>query len=62
MITTDESYYTLLIGIKRMLDVGEGQADWHIIMGATMLAMIPPVVVVIFMQKQFVKGMTETEK
>ena len=62
MITTDEKYYTLLIGIKRMLDVGEGQADWHIIMGATMLAMIPPVAVVIFMQKQFVKGMTETEK
>lgn len=62
LITTDESYYTLLIGIKRMLDVGEGQADWQIIMASTMLAMIPPVLVVIFMQKQFVKGMTETEK
>ena len=62
MITTDEKYYTLLIGIKRMLDVGEGQADWHIIMASTMLAMLPPVLVVIFMQKQFVKGMTETEK
>ena len=62
MITTDEKYYTLLLGIKRMLDVGEGQADWHIIMASTMLAMIPPVAVVIFMQKQFVKGMTETEK
>ena len=62
MITTDEKYYTLLIGIKRMLDVGEGQADWHIIMASTMLAMIPPVAIVIFMQKQFVKGMTETEK
>jgi sn-glycerol 3-phosphate transport system permease protein len=62
LITTDEGYYTLLIGIKRMLDVGEGQADWQIIMASTMLAMIPPVLVVIFMQKQFVKGMTETEK
>ena len=62
MVTTDEKYYTLLIGIKRMLDVGEGQADWNIIMASTMLAMIPPVAVVIFMQKQFVKGMTETEK
>jgi len=62
LVTTDEKYYTLLIGIKRMLDVGEGQADWHIIMAATMLAMIPPVVVVIAMQKQFVRGMTETEK
>ncbi len=62
LITSDESHYTLLIGIKRMLDVGEGQADWHIIMAATMLAMIPPVFVVILMQKQFVKGMIETEK
>jgi sn-glycerol 3-phosphate transport system permease protein len=62
LITGDEQYYTLLIGIKRMLDVGEGQADWQIIMASTMLAMIPPVLVVIFMQKQFVRGMTETEK
>ncbi len=62
LITSDESHYTLLIGIKRMLDVGEGQADWQIIMASTMLAMIPPVFVVILMQKQFVKGMTETEK
>jgi sn-glycerol 3-phosphate transport system permease protein len=62
LITSDESYYTLLIGIKRMLDVGEGQAEWQIIMASTMLAMIPPVLIVIFMQKQFVRGMTETEK
>jgi len=62
MITNDEKYYTVFLGIKRMLDVGEGQADWHIIMASTMLAMIPPVFVVVFMQKQFVKGMTETEK
>jgi sn-glycerol 3-phosphate transport system permease protein len=62
LITTDERYYTVLIGIKRMLDVGEGQAEWQIIMASTMLAMIPPILVVIFMQKQFVRGMTETEK
>ncbi|MCP4689553.1 MAG: sn-glycerol-3-phosphate ABC transporter permease UgpE [Desulfobacterales bacterium] len=62
LVTTDEKYYTLLIGIQRMLAVGEGQAEWQIIMASAMLAMIPPVLVVIFMQKQFVKGMTETEK
>jgi sn-glycerol 3-phosphate transport system permease protein len=62
LITTNESYYTVLIGIKRMLDVGEGQAEWQIIMASTMLGMIPPVLIVIFMQKQFVRGMTETEK
>ncbi len=62
LITTDEGYYTVLIGIKRMLDVGEGQAEWHIIMASAMLAMVPPVLVVIFMQRQFVRGLIETEK
>lgn len=62
LITTDEKYYTLLIGIQRMLAAGDTQAEWNIIMATAMLAMIPPVLVVILMQKQFVKGMTETEK
>ena len=62
LITTDEKLYTILIGINRMLAVGDAQAQWHIIMATTMLAMLPPVAVVIFMQKLFVKGLTETEK
>jgi sn-glycerol 3-phosphate transport system permease protein len=62
LITTDEKYYTLLIGIQRMLAVGDTQAEWNIIMASAMLAMLPPVLVVILMQKQFVRGMTETEK
>jgi len=62
LITTDESMYTMLIGINRMLAVGDDQAEWQIIMATTMLAMLPPVAVVVFMQKMFVKGMTETEK
>src|SRR4030042_1624068 len=58
LVTTHESYYTVLIGIKRMLDVGEAQAEWHIIMASTMLGMMPPILVVLFMQKQFIRGMT----
>lgn len=62
LITTKEKYYTLLIGINRMLAVGDAQAEWQIILATTMLALIPPVFVVVVMQKQFVSGMTETEK
>jgi sn-glycerol 3-phosphate transport system permease protein len=62
LITTDESLYTILIGINRMLAVGDAQAEWQIIMATTMLAMVPPVAVVIFMQRLFVKGLVETEK
>ena len=62
LITTDESMYTIIIGINRMLAVGDDFAEWQVIMATTMLAMLPPVVVVISMQKLFVKGLTETEK
>ncbi len=62
LITTDEQYYTMLIGIKRMLDVGEGQVEWQLVMASTILAIIPPVIVVVQMQKQFIQGLTETEK
>jgi sn-glycerol 3-phosphate transport system permease protein len=38
------------------------QIEWQIVMATTMLAMLPPVIVVVLMQKQFIAGMTETEK
>jgi sn-glycerol 3-phosphate transport system permease protein len=62
LITTDEKMYTILIGINRMLSVGDEQADWPVIMATSMLAMLPPVIVVVLMQRYFVKGLTETEK
>jgi len=62
LITTKESYYTLLIGINRMLSGADVQIEWQIVMATTLLALIPPVVVVMIMQKQFVTGMTDTEK
>jgi sn-glycerol 3-phosphate transport system permease protein len=62
LITTDESMYTILIGINRMLAVGDQQADWPVVMATSMLAMLPPVIVVVLMQRYFVKGLTETEK
>ena len=62
LITTDESMYTMLIGINRMLAVGDSQAEWPIIMATAILAMLPPIVVVLVMQRQFVKGLVETEK
>ena len=62
LITTDQDMYTMLIGINRMLAVGDTQAEWQIIMATAILAMLPPVVVVLAMQRQFVKGLVETEK
>jgi len=62
LITTKQEYYTLLIGINRMLSGADVQIEWQIVMATTLLAMIPPAFIVIAMQKQFISGMTDTEK
>tara|TARA_R110002020_G_scaffold86731_1_gene214095 strand:+ start:2872 stop:3720 length:849 start_codon:yes stop_codon:yes gene_type:complete len=62
LITTDPGYYTIVAGIKRMADVADADPQWNVVMAAAVLAMLPPVVVVIAMQKLFVKGLVETEK
>ncbi len=62
LITTDRDMYTVVMGIQQMLEAAEQAPQWNLIMMTVLLAMIPPVAVVIFMQKLFVKGLTETEK
>jgi sn-glycerol 3-phosphate transport system permease protein len=62
LVTTDQSMFTIVMAIKQMLEAAEQAPEWNIIMMTTLLAMLPPVLVVIFMQKLFVKGLTETEK
>jgi len=62
LITTSESMYTVLIGIKRMMAGGDAANEWHLIMATAMMALMPPALVVILMQKWFVKGLVETEK
>ena len=61
LITTSEDMYPVVLGIKRLI-AGESWTEWNVVMAAAMLAMLPPVLVVIFMQKWFVKGLIETEK
>ena len=62
LITTDESMNTIVMGINQMIAPGEDWTNWPVVMATTMLAMLPPVAVVVFMQRLFVKGLVETEK
>jgi sn-glycerol 3-phosphate transport system permease protein len=62
LITTDKGMYTIVMGIKQMLEAAEESPEWHLIMMTALLAMLPPVLVVVGMQKLFVRGLTETEK
>ena len=62
LIATNESMYTTVIGIKRMIDGSDAANEWNLIMATAILAMLPPALVVVLMQKWFVKGLVETEK
>ncbi len=62
LITTDTDYFTVVMGIKQMLESAEQSPVWNLIMMTALLAMLPPIIVVLSMQKMFVKGLTETEK
>ena len=62
LVTTQESMYTAVIGIKRMIAGGEALTEWHLVMATAILALLPPALVVVLMQKWFVQGLVETEK
>ena len=62
LVTTNESMYPVVIGIKRMISGGDAQTEWSVVMATAMLAMLPPALVVMLMQKWFVKGLVDTEK
>lgn len=62
LVTTDPGYYTLMMGMKRMVTVQDGVIQWQLVMAGAVLAMLPPILLVIFMQRLFIRGLTETEK
>jgi sn-glycerol 3-phosphate transport system permease protein len=62
LVTSNESMYTAVIGIKRMIVGGDAANEWNLVMATAMLALLPPAIVVMLMQKWFVRGLVETEK
>ncbi len=62
LITTQERMYPVVIGIKRMIPGGDAAAEWNLIMATAILAMLPPAIVVLLMQRWFIKGLVDTEK
>jgi sn-glycerol 3-phosphate transport system permease protein len=61
LVTTNENMYPVVLGIKRLI-AGEAYTEWNVVMATAMLAMLPPVLVVMLMQKWFVKGLVDAEK
>ena len=62
LVTNTPSMTTIVIGIRQMIGNGDTQTEWHIVMATALLAILPPVAVVLLMQRWFVKGLVDTEK
>jgi sn-glycerol 3-phosphate transport system permease protein len=62
LITTRTDMQPIVIGIRKMITGGDALTPWPLVMATAVLAMLPPVAVVIFMQRLFVRGLVETEK
>jgi sn-glycerol 3-phosphate transport system permease protein len=62
LITTRDDMSTVVVAIGRMVKVSDDAIDWPVVMAIVMLAMVPPVLVVVLMQRWFVRGLVETEK
>ncbi|NLC37366.1 MAG: sn-glycerol-3-phosphate ABC transporter permease UgpE, partial [Alcaligenaceae bacterium] len=56
IMTTSEDMYPIVVGIKRMIAGGDAVTEWNLVMATALLAMLPPALVVLLMQKWFVKG------
>ncbi len=59
---TDVNLGTAVAGIKGMIATGEGTTQWNQVMAAMLLTLIPPVVIVLAMQRAFVRGLVDSEK
>ncbi|HEV7912895.1 MAG TPA: sn-glycerol-3-phosphate ABC transporter permease UgpE, partial [Albitalea sp.] len=62
LATTSEDMYPVVIGIKRMIAGGDAANEWNVVMATALLAMLPPAIVVVLMQRWFIKGLVDTEK
>ena len=62
LVTNDAKMNTIIIGLRRMVDFTDASTPWNYVMVTAILAIIPPILVVVLMQRWFVKGLVETEK
>ena len=62
LIINDVNLGTAVAGVKGMMSLGEGTTQWNQVMAAMLLTLIPPVVIVLTMQRAFVRGLVDSEK
>ncbi|NLR97133.1 sn-glycerol-3-phosphate ABC transporter permease UgpE [Rhizobium sp. P38BS-XIX] len=62
LVTNNAQMTTIIIGLRKMVDFADASTPWNLVMVTAIVAIIPPIVVVVLMQRWFVKGLVETEK
>src|SRR5690242_17931791 len=62
LITTDQSHAMAVTELKQLIPNVGGAPEWHIAMAGTLIIMLPPLLVVVLMQRWFVRGLIATEK
>ncbi|MBZ9989444.1 ABC transporter permease subunit [Mesorhizobium sp. BH1-1-5] len=62
LITTDQSHAMAVTELKQLIPNVGGAPEWHIAMAGTLIIMLPPLIVVVLMQRWFVRGLIATEK
>src|SRR5271154_4787006 len=62
LVTNSPAMTTIVIGIRQMIGNGDAQTAWQLVMATALLAMLPPVAIVLATQRWFVAGLIEPEK
>lgn len=62
LMTTDAAYHTAVLGVSKLLPGGDGRPEWNVAMAGAVIVMLPPILVVVLLQRLFVKGLIEADK
>ncbi|RWM73757.1 MULTISPECIES: sn-glycerol-3-phosphate ABC transporter permease UgpE [Mesorhizobium] len=62
LVTNSNDMNTIVIALRKMVSFADADTEWHLVMVTAMLAIVPPILVVVLMQRWFVRGLVESEK
>jgi sn-glycerol 3-phosphate transport system permease protein len=62
LVTNRNDMNTIVIALRKMVSFADADTQWHLVMVTAMLAIVPPILVVVMMQRWFVRGLVENEK
>jgi sn-glycerol 3-phosphate transport system permease protein len=62
LVTNSNSMNTIVIALRKMISFADADTQWHLVMVTCVLAIVPPVLVIVLMQRWFIKGLVESEK